>query len=159
MSWISWFLATGFDAITGGITAINVVGKDGVPIAAKWNNEGMHTYLGMTVANYPNLFFSYGPQGPTSFCNGPSCLARLTFAEMQCEWIINCVKHMQDKGYTRVEADREAEKHGEISFWTSTTTRHYSPSRKAGIMVPTSQHINEVVDKDYEGFHFSKKSA
>ncbi|KAF5313804.1 hypothetical protein D9758_017918 [Tetrapyrgos nigripes] len=97
-------LATGFDMVTGGITAINIVGKDGVPIAAKWSNEGVHTYLGMTVANYPNLFISYGPQGPTAFCNGPSCL------EMQGEWIINCIKHMQDKGYTRVEADREAEK-------------------------------------------------
>lgn len=64
-------LATGFDAITGSISQINIEGTDGVMIGDKWKKK-LSTYLGLTSANYPNMFFPYGPHGPTAFCNGPT---------------------------------------------------------------------------------------
>jgi cation diffusion facilitator CzcD-associated flavoprotein CzcO len=69
-------LATGYDAVTGSITQINMRGTDGVLVRDKWS-KGLSTYLGMTVANYPNMFFTYGPQSPTALCNGPTCIVRL----------------------------------------------------------------------------------
>jgi len=65
-------LATGFDSITGGIAQIDLKGVDGSTIKDKWKS-GVHSYLGMTTANFPNLFFVHGPQAPTAICNGPSC--------------------------------------------------------------------------------------
>jgi cation diffusion facilitator CzcD-associated flavoprotein CzcO len=69
-------LATGFDAVTGSITQIDIRGTDGELVRDKWG-KGLSTYLGLSVANYPNMFFTYGPHGPTAFCNGPTCTVRL----------------------------------------------------------------------------------
>lgn len=55
-------LATGYDALTGSFTGIDIVGTDGRNIAEKWK-DGVKTYLGMAMANFPNLFMTYGPQG------------------------------------------------------------------------------------------------
>jgi len=66
-------LATGFDAVTGSMTQIDIKGTDGLFIREKWGPR-LKTYLGLTTANYPNMFFLYGPQGPTAFCNGPTCV-------------------------------------------------------------------------------------
>ncbi|KAF4620279.1 hypothetical protein D9613_000206 [Agrocybe pediades] len=95
-------LATGFDAVTGSISQIDIRGTDGSLIREKWGNR-LSTYLGMTCAGYPNMFFSYGPQGPTAFCNGPTCV------EMQGDWITNCISDMREKGKTCIQATQEAE--------------------------------------------------
>ncbi|KAF5364616.1 hypothetical protein D9758_005630 [Tetrapyrgos nigripes] len=160
-------LATGFDIVTGGITAIKVKGTDGEAIGDKWKN-GVYTYLGMTTATYPNMFFLYGPQGPTSFCNGPSC------AEMQGEWIVNCIKHMLDNGYSRIEAQKEAENKWK-EYVLSFNERTLFPLAKSWYMganipgkpveplnftggVPFyNRYCNGVVEKGYEGFEFAKE--
>ncbi|KAI3608203.1 cyclohexanone monooxygenase [Moniliophthora roreri] len=95
-------LATGFDSLTGGFTNIDMRGVDGKTIAESWRG-GVHTNLGMTVSNFPNMFFVYGPHGPTSFCNGPSC------AEFQGNWIIDCIQYMKSNHFTCIEATQEAE--------------------------------------------------
>ena len=46
--------ATGFDAITGGILAMNVVGRDGVTLDEKWKG-GVKTLMGLTVSGFPNM--------------------------------------------------------------------------------------------------------
>jgi cation diffusion facilitator CzcD-associated flavoprotein CzcO len=94
--------ATGFDSVTGGITQMNIQGADGQYIKDKWEN-GVYTYLGMTTSNYPNMFFTYGPQAPTALSTGPSS------AENQGGWVIACVKYLRDHGYTRIEPTRRAE--------------------------------------------------
>ncbi|KAJ3741135.1 cyclohexanone monooxygenase [Lentinula detonsa] len=95
-------LATGFDAMTGGITQINIEGTDGISISDKWA-RGVRTYLGMMTAKFPNLFFIYGPGAPTAFSNGPTCI------ELQGEWINACIKDMMEKKLTRIEPLLEAE--------------------------------------------------
>ncbi|KAG6860032.1 hypothetical protein C0995_000252 [Termitomyces sp. Mi166 len=95
-------LATGFDAVTGSISQIDIKGTDDVAIGDKWKKEGLSTYLGMAVSGYPNMFFPYGPQGPTAFCNGPTC------AEVQGDWIIDCLIYLRQHKYTRIDATREA---------------------------------------------------
>lgn len=56
-------LATGFDAVTGGLTQIDIRGVEGLTLKEKWA-LGVHTHLGMASAGFPNLLFLYGPQSP-----------------------------------------------------------------------------------------------
>ncbi|KAG5637481.1 hypothetical protein H0H81_004404 [Sphagnurus paluster] len=96
-------LATGFDALSGSISQINIRGTDNTPIGEIWGNKGVGTYLGLTCAGYPNMFFPYGPQAPTAFCGNPACL------EFQCDWVVDCLMYMRTHKYTRIEATPEAE--------------------------------------------------
>ena len=52
--------ATGFDAMTGTLTAIDIQGRDGDTLKDKWA-DGPQTYLGVASAGFPNLFMITGP--------------------------------------------------------------------------------------------------
>jgi cation diffusion facilitator CzcD-associated flavoprotein CzcO len=95
-------LATGFDAITGGLTNIDIRGTQGETLREKWA-KGVRTYLGMAVAGFPNLLFVYGPQSPNAFANGPTC------AELQGDWIVQMLGHLRQHHFTRFEATVTAE--------------------------------------------------
>ena len=94
-------LATGFDANTGGLTAIDICGTDGRSLAERWS-DGVDTNLGLTVAGFPNLLFLYGPQSPTAFCNGPTC------AELQGDWVVECLTYLREHGWTRLDSTDDA---------------------------------------------------
>lgn len=55
-------LATGFDSVTGGMKDMGLKDVDGVDLTEKWKT-GTHTYLGMSMSGYPNMFFLYGKFG------------------------------------------------------------------------------------------------
>ncbi len=95
-------MATGFDAVTGGLTQIDIRGTDGTTLREKWTT-GVRTYQGLATAGFPNMLVSYGPQAPTAFCNGP------TSAEYQGEYIVECLAYLRERGLTRIEATPEAE--------------------------------------------------
>ncbi|CEJ92355.1 hypothetical protein VHEMI08011 [[Torrubiella] hemipterigena] len=107
--------ATGFDAITGGILQMNVEGINGLKLKDKWM-DGTKTFLGLSVADFPNMFFTYGPQAPTAFCNGPSC------AELQGTWIVDLLSSMRQKKQEVVNASAEAEKTWAESIWAIANT-------------------------------------
>lgn len=92
--------ATGFDANTGGLTAIDIRGTDAVSLADAWS-DGVDTHLGISVAGFPNMLFLYGPQSSTAFCNGPTC------AELQGEWVVDLLDHLRGQGHTRIESTAE----------------------------------------------------
>jgi cation diffusion facilitator CzcD-associated flavoprotein CzcO len=95
-------LATGFDAVTGGLTGIDIRGTQGETLKEKWA-RGVRAHLGMAVAGFPNLLFVYGPQSPNAFCNGPTC------AEVQGDWIARLLDHLRQRNCTRIEATVPAE--------------------------------------------------
>jgi cyclohexanone monooxygenase len=95
-------LATGFDAVTGGITRIDIRDSRGVTLREKWAH-GVRTYQGLANAGYPNLLMTYGPQAPTAFINGPTC------AEVQGDFIVETLEYLRERGLTRIEPTREAE--------------------------------------------------
>ncbi|KAL6242963.1 hypothetical protein RBB50_010063 [Rhinocladiella similis] len=95
-------LATGFDSITGGLKDIKITGVDGEVLTDKWA-KGTWTYLGISTARFPNFFFTYGPQAPTAFSNGPSCI------EIQGDWITSVLSDMRNKGLKKIDAKRKAE--------------------------------------------------
>jgi cyclohexanone monooxygenase len=91
--------ATGFDAMTGSQTSIDIRGRNGSTIAGKWNN-GPRTHLALTVDDFPNFFLIAGPQIP--FANAPVMI------EPSAEWIGRAITHTRDGGYTRIEPTPEA---------------------------------------------------
>ena len=95
-------LATGFDAINGGIKAIEIRGSDNQLLTDKWR-YGTFTYLGLMTAGFPNFYTTYGPQGPTAFSNGPSC------NELQGDWIVALCDNMRKKKQTRIDPKMEKE--------------------------------------------------
>ncbi|KAM0334380.1 hypothetical protein ACHAQA_001406 [Verticillium albo-atrum] len=95
-------LATGFDSVTGGILAIDIKGENGQSLKDKWA-KGTTTHLGMMTSGFPNVLFVYGPQGPTSFCNGPTC------AELQGDWIRDTLVYLRKHGKRYIDPRPEAE--------------------------------------------------
>ncbi|KEF57230.1 uncharacterized protein A1O9_07420 [Exophiala aquamarina CBS 119918] len=95
-------LATGFDSVTGGILNLNIRGRSGQSLQEKWK-KGTWTHLGLTTHGFPNMFFLYGPQGPTSFCNGPTC------AEVQGDWIVQTITHMRETDHKQLEPTQQSE--------------------------------------------------
>jgi len=90
-------LATGFDAGTGGLTRIDMRGTADRSLGEIWR-DGVRTHLGIGIPGFPNLLVLYGPQSPTSFWNGP------TSAEVQGDWLIDCLCHLRENGFSRIEA-------------------------------------------------------
>ncbi|KAH7139387.1 cyclopentanone 1,2-monooxygenase [Dendryphion nanum] len=95
-------LATGFDSVTGGMKNMGLKDVDGIPLSEKWK-AGTWSYLGMTCAGFPNMFFLYGAQGPTAFSNGPSCV------ECQGDWIVDAMKKLKEEDINYIDATRKAE--------------------------------------------------
>src|SRR5579863_3662595 len=52
--------ATGFDALTGALLAVDLRGKAGRSLQEKWA-AGPRTYLGLATSGFPNLFMINGP--------------------------------------------------------------------------------------------------
>ncbi|MDF3312143.1 NAD(P)/FAD-dependent oxidoreductase [Rhodococcus sp. T2V] len=94
--------ATGYDALTGALNRINIVGKDGISLADEWA-AGPRTYLGLAVNGFPNLFMITGP-------GSPAVLSQMVISiEQHVEWISALLDHKEAHGYTRVEAERDAQ--------------------------------------------------
>ncbi len=93
--------ATGFDAMTGPLLAIDIRGRNGVSLAETWK-AGPRNYLGLQVAGFPNLFTITGPGSPSVLCNMPVAI------EQHVDWITDCIAHMRARGLSRIEAREEA---------------------------------------------------
>ena len=74
-------LATGFDMVSGGLTAINIKGTSGLTLRDKWKS-GIRAYLGCATHGFPNILFMNGPQSPAGLSNGQSS------AELQGDEIV-----------------------------------------------------------------------
>ncbi|MFP6682187.1 MAG: NAD(P)/FAD-dependent oxidoreductase [Gammaproteobacteria bacterium] len=94
--------ATGFDAVTGALNRIDILGEDGASLKDKWD-ECPAAYLGIISTGFPNMFIAGGPHNTTSFCNIPRCI------EHNVEWITDCIRYMEGQGYTRIVASQDAE--------------------------------------------------
>jgi len=94
--------ATGFDALTGPLKALNLKGRGGRKLSESWV-DGPHTYLGIAIAGFPNFFTITGPQSPSVLSNMPVSI------EQHVEWIADCVDTMRKTGKTTIEATQEAQ--------------------------------------------------
>jgi cation diffusion facilitator CzcD-associated flavoprotein CzcO len=156
--------ATGFDAMTGPLTRINIRGRGAQLLRDKWEH-GPRTYLGLTVAGFPNLFTITGPQSPSVLSNMPVSI------EQHVELISTIIAEVRDRGATTIEPSREAEDawveyNAELVrptlFETADTwymganipgkPRVFMPH--FGLVGPYRERCNEMVANDFEGFVF-----
>lgn len=94
--------ATGFDAITGALRSIDIRGREGVALAEKWQ-DGPRSYLGLSVAGFPNMFTITGPSSPCVLSN------MIVSIEQHVEWITDCVSWMREHDIEEIDASPEAE--------------------------------------------------
>ncbi|EXJ74895.1 uncharacterized protein A1O5_01591 [Cladophialophora psammophila CBS 110553] len=155
-------IATGFDSITGGLKDISIKGLDEELLSSKWG-KGTWTYLGMATARFLNFFFTYGPQAPTAFSNGPACI------ELQADWLVDLLVHMREMGYRRVDAQNDAEQEWRITVndLSARGLRHTTDSWYNGSNIPGKPReplnyagglplyrktLTDVKDHNYKGF-------
>ena len=94
--------ATGFDAMTGSLTNVDIRGRDGISLKETWS-AGPRTYLGIGSAGFPNLFMITGPGSPSVLSN------MVVSIEQHVDWVCDAVAHLQSSGLTTIEATREAQ--------------------------------------------------
>ncbi len=94
--------ATGYDAMTGALDAIDIRGRGGVSLREKWAGRPV-TYLGLAVAGFPNLFTITGPGSPAVLSN------MLVSIEQHVDWVADAIDRMRSKGVTTMEAAIDAE--------------------------------------------------
>ena len=94
--------ATGFDAMTGAMKEIDIRTDAGADIKRKWA-DGPQTYLGIMMADFPNLFMITGPQSP-----GVKSQMILS-CEQHVNWIADCLVAQRDEGKRRIEPEPAAE--------------------------------------------------
>jgi cyclohexanone monooxygenase len=155
-------LATGFDAMTGSVAKIDIVGRGGRTLKNKWA-EGPRTYLGLMSEGFPNLFIITGPGSPSVLSN------MIVSIEQHVDWIADCVAYLRDRALDTMEATREAEDKwvAHVNEVAYTTLYPQANSWYMGANIPGKPRIfmpyiggvgvyrqicNDVAAKGYRGF-------
>jgi cation diffusion facilitator CzcD-associated flavoprotein CzcO len=158
--------ATGFDALTGALGKIDIVGREGELMRDDWT-DGPRTYLGLGVDGFPNLFLVSGPGAPAVLAN------MVLHAEAHVNWIADCIGYLDQHGYSGIEATPDA-----VDNWIAECGRRAEATlfTKAnswylGANVPGKPRVfmlflggfatyndicTEVVDAGYKGFNLIK---
>ncbi|MGZ4694706.1 MAG: flavin-containing monooxygenase [Acidimicrobiales bacterium] len=89
--------ATGFDAMTGSLLAVDIRGRDGLTLREAWH-AGPRTYLGLEIPGFPNLFTVSGPGSPSVLTN------MMVSIEHHVNWIADCIGYLRDNGKQTIEA-------------------------------------------------------
>ncbi len=154
--------ATGFDAMTGTLSRIDIRGRGGVPLAEKWAH-GPLTYLGLMVAGFPNLFLITGPGSPSVLTN------MIMSIEQHVEFIADAIAWLGERQHTTIEASAEAEAGwvAHVAEIADTTLYPLANSWYMGANVPGKPRVflpyvggfpayveacEDVVARDYAGF-------
>ena len=162
-------LATGFDAMTGALLAVDIRGRDGRLLRDKWR-DGPLSYLGIAIEGFPNLFTITGPGSPSVLTNVVASI------EQHVEWITGLIDHMDEHGLRTVEADAnaEAEWMQHVYNIAAHTLMIKANSWYLGSNVPGKPRIfmpfaggldvyrdatDEIARDDYRGFHFAAATA
>lgn len=94
--------ATGFDAVTGSLLRMNIIGIDGQSLMEAWA-DGPKTYLGLQIKGFPNFFTILGAHNGATFCNIPRC------AESQINWLTDMIQYLHENDLKYVEPSSDAQ--------------------------------------------------
>ncbi len=162
-------LATGFDAMTGALSRIDIKGRGGRSLKAAWA-DGPRTYLGLTVAGFPNLFTITGPGSPSVLSN------MVVSIEQHVDWIAACLGYMADRQTDVIEANPQAQEAwvahvNEVADMTlyPLANSWYIGANVAGkprVFMPYiggvgayREHCEQVAASGYEGFELRSSAA
>ena len=161
--------ATGFDAMTGAATAIDIRGRSGATLREKWA-AGPRTYLGLAVAGFPNLFMVTGPGSPSVLSN------MVVSIEQHVEWIADCLAFMRGNDMGSIEASEAAQAAwvDHVAAVSSATLFPEAPSWYVGANVPGKARVfmayfggadayrrkcDEVAGARYDGFTLAREAS
>ena len=154
--------ATGFDAMTGSILAVDIYGRGGRSLREDWA-AGPHTYLGLACNGYPNLFLITGPGSPSVLSNV------VVSIEQHVEWVCDHLEYLRKKDLVTSEADFDAQEEwvAQVNELASRTLMPKAASWYMGANVPGKPRVfmpfiggvgryreicDAVVADDYRGF-------
>lgn len=161
--------ATGFDAMTGALTQIDIVGRNGILLRDDWS-DGYRALLGVGIPGFPNLLALNGPGSPSVFAN-----LALT-SEQQGAFALDLIEHTAAHGYTACEARADA-----ADAWVSHTqavadatlfgasdswytganldgkSRTFLPY--PGGFAAYNAKAADIANRDYAGFLFTERNA
>ena len=157
--------ATGFDAMTGALVAVDISGRDGITLKQKWA-AGPSTYLGLMSVGFPNLFTLTGPGSPSVLSN------MMVSIEQHVDWVADCLADQRRQGLSRIEptATAEAGWGTHVNDCANITLFPSAASWYMGANVPGKPRVflpyvggvdayraacDEVVARDYLGFQRS----
>ena len=150
--------ATGFDAVTGPLTRLDIRGVGGQSIKDHWD-KGFRSLLGIQTAGFPNFFIATN----SAFCNYTVC------AETVVEWIAGAIGYVRNRNLSRINATPAAEEawvqHAAelaratlLSDANSWFMGSNIPGKARGLVLYANsapayrQKCQEVADSGYQGF-------
>lgn len=116
--------ATGFDAITGSVFAIDITGIGGASIRDAWR-DGPRNYLGTMVHGFPNLFLPSSAMSPSVLSN------MATLAEQQIDFILDSIVWLEEHGRPGLHPEP-----GSQERWREETLRY--AARRPGALTTKS---------------------
>jgi cyclohexanone monooxygenase len=154
--------ATGFDAMTGALMAIDIQGTGGVSLRKKWAT-GPATYLGIAIAGFPNFFVLAGPGSPSVLSNMVHSI------ETHVDWLGDLLLYARSNGTHRIEAMQTSQEKwvGHVNDVANQTLYPVGNSWYLGANIEGKPRvfmpyvagvpayrkiIEEVASKGYEGF-------
>ncbi len=155
-------LATGFDAMTGALLAVDITGAGGRTLRDAWA-DGPSSYLGIGIVGFPNLFTITGPTSPSVLSN------MIVSIEQHVEWVADCIAHLRDEGIAAIEPTpeaqeewaRHAEEVGNATLYPQADSWYMGSNvpGKPRVFMPYiggvgayRERCDEVVANGYEGF-------
>lgn len=94
--------ATGFDAMTGALLAVDIRGANNESLRDKWA-AGPRSYLGLMTAGFPNMFFITGPGSPSVLSNV------IVSIEQHVGWVNRFIASLERDGVKAVDVEADAE--------------------------------------------------
>jgi cation diffusion facilitator CzcD-associated flavoprotein CzcO len=162
----SIIFATGFDAISGALLAIDIRGRGGRTLREEWA-AGPKAYLGLAAAGFPNLFMVTGPGSPSVLSN------MMVSIEQHIEWIADCLTFARSEGVLTLEATDDAQEQwmaqvamvANLTVWPTGNSWYTGaniegkvrsfPIFLGGVGV-YRQICDQVASKGYEGFTLNR---
>ena len=161
--------ATGYDALSGALSAIDIRGIGGRTLKDKWAG-GPRSYLGLMTEGFPNMFTVTGAGSPSVLVN------MIVGIEQHVDWIGACLAHLREHGYTRIDADAQAEQRwgDHVNAAANRTLFPRANSWYVGANIPGKprqfmlyvqkigvyrRECDDVASKDYEGFELRTPGA
>ena len=155
-------MATGFDAVTGALSRINITGIDGKTLEDKWR-DGPTSAFGFMVAGFPNLFMIHGPLSPAALAQ------MITAGEWQVNFVSDIIGDLEKEGYAVLDTTEESEQNwaAEVNGVAAHTVYSLADSwyngknidgKKGGFMIyvggfPRYCELSQAaIDNNYEGF-------
>ena len=161
--------ATGYDALTGALSAIDIRGVGGGTLKVKWA-AGPRSYLGLMSAGFPNLFVITGPGSPSVLVN------MVIGIEQHVDWIADCLAHLREHGFSRIDADAAAEQRwgAHVDATAQRTLFPRANSWYMGANIPGKprqfmlyvqkigvyrKECDAAAQQGYEGFHLGRRAT